>query len=254
MRPVVLVLLLAAAGCVRTFRHEDAVFQNAPMTALLAGCYSGTMSIHDLAKRGDFGVGTLDALDGEMIALDHRFFQAQADGKVRLLQGEETSPFATVMFFKPGLEFFPDGAMDFNALKKFMDERLPSQNLIYAVKVDGKFPWLKLRSAARQAKPFPVLTEAVKEQKVFELKGLEGTLVGFRFPDYVSGVNVPGYHFHFISKDRTMGGHVLDLEIENARIQIDKARGFATAFPESEEFLKFRFEADAREAVRKVEK
>ncbi|MEI7751821.1 MAG: acetolactate decarboxylase, partial [Candidatus Omnitrophota bacterium] len=132
--------------------------------------------------------------------------------------------------------------------------KLPSENLIYAIKVEGKFPSLKVRSAARQEKPFPVLTEAIKGQKIFELKDQEGTLVGFRVPPYATGINVPGYHFHFLSKDKTQGGHVLDFQAEGARIQIDQSRKFSMELPESEEFLKSRFEGDTLESIAKVEK
>ena len=224
------------------------------MNALLAGCYNGTMSIHDLKKHGDFGFGTLDSLDGEMVVLDHAFYQIRSDGKVRSLKDGDTSPFATVTFFHAGQELFSERVMGYKELTGFLDEKIPSGNLIYAIKIAGRFPSLKVRSAARQKKPFPVLTEAIKEQKVFELKDQEGTLVGFRFPPYATGINVPGYHFHFLSKDKTLGGHVLDLQVEAPHIQIDKSHKFSMELPQSEEFLKFRFEADTGEAIQKIEK
>ncbi len=247
-------MLLFSLGCAHAPSQKDVVFQNAPINALLAGCYSGTMSVHDLKKHGDFGFGTLDALDGEMIVLDQAFYQIKPDGKVRLLEDKDTSPFATVTFFHAGQELFPERAMGYKELTGFLDTKLPSENLIYAIKVEGKFPSLKVRSAARQEKPFPVLTEAIKGQKIFELKDQEGTLVGFRVPPYATGINVPGYHFHFLSKDKTQGGHVLDFQAEGARIQIDQSRKFSMELPESEEFLKSRFEGDTLESIAKVEK
>ena len=250
---ILLLILLLLSGCVHHI-PKHVVFQNAPINALLAGCYSGTMSIHDLEKHGDFGLGTLDALDGEMVALDHVFYQIKADGKAYRLSDKDTSPFATVTFFKAGQELSSERAMSYKELTKFLDEKLPSENLIYAIKIEGKFPSIKVRSAARQNKPFPVLTEAIKEQKVSEWKDQEGTLVGFRIPFYAGGINVPGYHFHFLSKDRTRGGHVLDLQTGGIRIQIDKNRELRMVLPESEEFLKFRFEADAKQAIQKIEK
>jgi acetolactate decarboxylase len=249
-----LLALLFASGCVHASCPKDVVFQNAPIHALLAGCYDGTMSVRDLEKHGDFGIGTLDALDGEMVVLDHVFYQIKQDGKAYLLSDQNTSPFATLTFFKAGQDLSPGRTMSYKELVEFLDKNIPSENLIYAIKIDGKFSSLKVRSAVRQKKPFPVLTEAIKEQKIFELKNQEGTLVGFRFPPYTEGINVPGYHFHFLSKDKTHGGHVLDLQGEGLRIQIDKSHGFFMQLPESEDFLKFRFEADAREAIQKIEK
>jgi acetolactate decarboxylase len=253
-KAALLIAFLFTSGCAHTAGPKGVVFQNAPIHALLAGCYSGTMSIHDLEKHGDFGIGTLDALDGEMVVLDHLFYQIKSDGKAYLLSGQNTSPFATVIFFKAGQDLSPGRTMGYKELVEFLDKNILSENLIYAIKIEGKFSSLKVRSAARQNKPFPVLTEAIKEQKVFELKDQEGTLVGFRFPPYAVGINVPGYHFHFLSKDKTSGGHVLDLQGEELHIQIDKSRKFSMQLPESEDFLKFRFEADAGEAIQKIEK
>lgn len=253
-RSALALVLLFILGCARIPCQKDIVYQNAPINALIAGCYSGTMTVHELKQHGDFGIGTLDSLDGEMIVLDHAFYQIKADGRAYLLSDKTTSPFATVTFFDVGQELAPGKTMVFKELTGFLDQKLPSENLIYAIKLEGRFPSIKVRSATRQEKPFPVLTEAIKEQKVFELKDQEGTLVGFRFPQYAEGMNVPGYHFHFLSKDKTLGGHVLDLRVEGARVQIDKIRGFSVALSENEEFLKFRFDADAKEAIQKIEK
>jgi len=249
--PFLAILLLL--GCAHAPRQKHMVFQNAPIQALLAGCYSGTMNIHELAEHGDFGFGTLDALDGEMVVLDHAFYQIKPDGKVHRLQPKDTSPFATLTFFKSTQALSPAQGVEYKELMEFIDERIPSENLIYAIKVEGRFPWIKVRSAARQDKPYRVLTEAIKEQNVFELKDQEGTLVGFRFPAYTEGINVPGYHFHFLSKDRTLGGHVLDLRAESPNIQIDKSRALSMELPGNEEFLKYHYAADAKEAIRKVE-
>lgn len=253
-RSFLFLAILIVSGCAHAPCLKNTVFQNAPINALLAGCYSGTMSIQELKEHGDFGVGTLDALDGELVVLDHAFYQIKPDGKAYRLSDKDTSPFATVVFFDAGQEFAPPQAMAFKELTAFLDKKLLSENLIYAIKATGRFPALKVRSAACQEKPFPVLTEAIKEQKVFELKDQEGTLVGFRFPPYVEGINVPGYHFHFLNKDKTLGGHVLDLWVEELRILIDEIHGLSLGLPQNEEFLKFRFEADAAAAIQKIEK
>jgi len=220
----------------------------------MAGCYTGTTTVGELKKHGDFGLGTLDALDGEMIALDHAFYQIKSDGKVYPLKDDASSPFATLIFFKATGEFPLAQEVDRESLIRFLDEKLSSENLLYAIKIEGKFEMLKVRSATRQEKPFPVLTDAIKEQKVFEIKDREGTLVGFRVPPYMKGVNVPGYHFHFLSKDRTAGGHVLDFRIVTVRVQIDESRKLSMELPANAEFLKFRFDADPEKAIAQVEK
>ncbi|MFH0985510.1 MAG: acetolactate decarboxylase [Candidatus Omnitrophota bacterium] len=253
-RILLLSFFLFLAGCASSRSRPDVVFQNAPINALLAGCYSGTMSVRDLGNHGDFGIGTLDALDGELIILDHVFYQVKPDGKAYLLKDKDTSPFATVIFFKPEQALLGEGRMNYQELERFLDQKLLSENLIYAIKITGRFPSLKVRSAARQNPPFPILTDAIREQKVFELRGQEGTLVGFRFPPYAGGINVPGYHFHFLSKDKGLGGHVLDLQGEGLRIQVDESRGLSMRLPANEEFLKADLKINSAEAVAKVEK
>lgn len=159
LHPVLALACLLLAGCSHAPCQEDAIYQNAPIQALLAGCYSGTTPIQDLEKRGDFGIGTLDALDGEMVVLDHDFYQIKPDGKAYRLNGKETSPFATLTFFKVWKEFSAGSKMDYPELTAYLDRKLPSENLIYAIRIEGKFPLLKVRSAARQDKPYPVLTD-----------------------------------------------------------------------------------------------
>jgi acetolactate decarboxylase len=249
-----LLVLFFFLGCAHTPPQKDLVFQNAPINALLAGCYSGTMTVQEIKEHGDFGLGTLDALDGELIVLDGSFYQARSDGKVYEVPDSAKTPFAAVTFFKAEQTFSRGPAMDLQALKDLLDAKLPSQNVPYAIKVEGQFETVKVRSPARQQKPFRPLTEAIKEQKTFELNAQEGALIGFRTPPYMEGVNVPGYHFHFLNRSKTAGGHVLDFRLSNAKIEIDEADGFLMEFPKNKEFLKFRFEADAKAAIQKIEK
>ena len=251
---ITFLVLLFVFGCAHAPDQKDVVFQNAPINALLAGCYSGTMSIREIKQHGDFGLGTLDALDGELIVLDNSFYQARSDGKVYEVPGSAKSPFAAVTFFETDRTFALDRTVDLKELTRFLDEKLPAQNVLYAIKVEGQFETVKVRSPARQQKPYRVLTEAIKEQQVFDLKGQTGTLVGFRTPPYMEGVNVPGYHFHFLNKDKTLGGHVLDFRLSNAKIEIDEADGFLMEFPKNKEFLDFHLGGNSGEALAQVEK
>ena len=249
-----LLVLFFFLGCAHAPSQKDLIFQNAPINALLAGCYSGTMTVQEIKEHGDFGLGTLDALDGELIVLDGSFYQARSDGKVYEVPDSAKTPFAAVTFFKAKQTFSRGPAMDLQALKDLLDAKLPSQNVPYAIKVEGQFETVKVRSPVRQQKPFLALTEAIKEQKTFELSAQEGTLVGFRTPPYMEGVNVPGYHFHFLNKEKTAGGHVLGFRLKNARIEIDDADGFLMDLPKNQEFLDFHSANDAGEALAKVEK
>jgi len=86
--------------------------------------------------------------------------------------------------------------------------------------------------------------EVLKQQPVFEFHQIEGVMAGFRLPEYVQGLNASGYHFHFITKNRDAGGHVLDCKIQNIKIEIDYTDQWHLVFPEDEEFYHFNMTAD----------
>jgi acetolactate decarboxylase len=161
------------------------------------------------------GIGTVNGLYGEMIAVDGKFFQIRDDGKVYEIQDSELTPFAMISSIAAGTGF-PAKVNSANELHASIDAQIPDRSAVYVVRIDGLFSKLKLRSVPKQSKPFPTLDEVIKKQTIFEHTDVPGTLIGFRFPDFMKGVNVPGYHFHFISQDRTIGGHMLDCSMNEA--------------------------------------
>ena len=202
-------------------RPHHTLFQTSTIDALLEGKYDGDVSFADLAARGDFGLGTLDALDGEMIALDGDFYVVRADGRA-LPVGERTrTPFAVVTFFEPNLSRTLDTPMDLGTLCSLLNRLVGGEASCYAVRVDGRFERVKTRSVPRQRKPYPPLAQVVEHQPTFELRDVSGSLVSFRFPRYAQGLNVAGYHFHFITEDRSAGGHVLELELAGGELRVD---------------------------------
>lgn len=82
------------------------------------------------------------------------------------------------------------------------------------------------------------MIEAVKTQPIFDFENIEGTIAGFRTPQYAHGIAVAGYHLHFIDKNRSTGGHVFDYTVENATIRISKKQYLNLRLPETEEFFK----------------
>ncbi len=191
-----------------------AVFQTSTVAALLDGAYEGDVSFAELAGHGDLGIGTLDGCDGEMIAIDGCFFRADARGEVREVDPGERTPFAVLARFDPAHRFELGGGeeeLDFDALCAAIDARVGHPEIVHAVRVDGDFEGLHLRSVPKQSPPYRPLAEVLADQRVFDLERARGSLVGFRFPDFGLGVEIAGYHLHFIAADRTRGGHVLDL-------------------------------------------
>ena len=202
-------------------RAHHTLFQTSTIDVLLDGNYDGDVSFAELGERGDFGLGTLNALDGEMIALDGRFYQVKADGRAYPVDGRARTPFAVVTVFEPDIHQTLAAPMDFRALCEYLDRVLSGELGCCAIRVDGHFDRVKTRSVPRQRKPYPPLVEVVENQPTFELRNVQGSLVGFRFPHYAQGINVAGYHFHFITEDRSAGGHILDCRLARGELRVD---------------------------------
>lgn len=246
-------LTLLAAGCATA--PENTVFQTSTIDALLVGVYDGHLSCRDLLKQGDFGIGTFEALDGEMVVLDGRIYQVKADGSVAEVKNDASTPFASVCFFQPDIRFDPAPASDFAAIEEQVNRLAPNQNLFCAVRISGKFKTMHTRSVPRQKKPYPPLHKVTAKQPEFFMKDIEGDIVGFRCPDFVKGVNVPGYHLHFISRDRTQGGHILGFELAEGRGAVDLLNRFYLQLPEdAESFAAADLSKDRSEELHAVEK
>jgi acetolactate decarboxylase len=214
---------------VEAMRHTDlhaehdphVLFQASTIGALIEGSFEGDVTFAELAEHGDLGLGTLNHLDGEMIALDGRFYRADVEGKISEVPATERTPFAVIVPFQPAIKFDLEGSLDHDRLLAEIDRRIPAETASCAVRIDGRFESVRARSVPRQEPPYRALTEVVGEQRVFELAAMDGTMLGFRFPEYAEGIEVAGWHLHFISEDRTRGGHVLDSRAETAHIGLD---------------------------------
>src|SRR5215203_5350015 len=212
-------------------RPHHALFQTSTIDALLEGRYDGDVSFAELEEHGDFGLGTLEALDGEMVALDGSFYQVKADGRAYAIDGGTRTPFAVVTFFEPGLSQGLTGPMDLATFCTHLDLLVGGETSCYAVRVDGRFDYVKTRSVPRQRKPYPPLAEVVKSQPTFELYGVWGSLLGFCFPHYAQGINVAGNHFHFITADRNAGGHVLEFRLARGELRVDSEADLRLELP-----------------------
>ena len=202
-------------------REHHVLFQASTIGALLDGAYDGDLSFAELGEHGDLGLGTLNGLDGEMIAIEGRFYRADVDGVVEEVGAGERTPFAVVARFEPAIDGTIDGPLDHQGLLARLDELIPAEAASCAIRLDGRFELVRARSVPRQAPPYRPLTEVVAEQHIFELADVEGTMLGFRFPDYAEGIEVSGYHLHFIDAERSRGGHVLASRSNGLRVGLD---------------------------------
>ncbi|TFC92427.1 MULTISPECIES: acetolactate decarboxylase [Cryobacterium] len=194
-------------------RHE--IFQTSLMSALLDGVYEDEMTVRDLLGHGSFGIGTFNGLDGEMLIIDGTCYQLRADGGVSKADLGAYTPYAVVTNFVPHIESdLPNNVVRAEA-SKFIDKLTASENYMYALRIDGDFEWIRMRTVVKQEKPYRPMVEATDEDAIIELHDVSGVVAGFRTPLYEQGIGVPGCHTHFLTDDRTAGGHVLDFKLRS---------------------------------------
>jgi acetolactate decarboxylase len=215
-----------------THGDRETLYQVSSMNALAQGAFDGIQPVSELKKHGDFGIGTFDSLNGEMIVLDGKVYQATADGNIRVAPDDVTTPFAEVTYFDRDINITEDRSLNYSEFTLDLTAKLPSKNVISAVKIHGRFPVMNVRSVPQQQKPFPTLVSAATNQSMYTYENAEGTIVGYYEPEFLNGIGVPGYHLHFISDDRRAGGHVLDFITERGMIvDLDTTTGFFAFLP-----------------------
>jgi acetolactate decarboxylase len=228
------------------------VYQVSTTTALVEGIYQGAVRAGTLREHGDLGLGTFENLDGEMVVVDGHCFQVRSDGSVRECDDDVLSPFAVVTRFAPQVEDTLGHCPDIKYLTARFDALRSSDNILFSLRVDGHFDYVRTRAIPRTTDGVP-LVQAAAVQPEFEFRNVSGTLVGFWTPEYAKTLNVPGYHLHFLSDDRMSGGHLLKCRGANLRLQIQRETEYHVAFPETEAFLKADLRRDPAAALAKAE-
>lgn len=224
------------------------LFQVSTSGALVAGVYDREVSVGSILEHGDFGLGTFANLDGELVVLEGRAFQALGTGKVREAGPDAGAPFAVVTRFSPQIHVESGPIASFHELEECCDQHRLSENIFYAIRLDGHFRRVRTR-AVNPPQPGTSLVDASKAQTEFSFTDIDGTLVGLWSPGFSSAFSVPGYHFHFISVDRAHGGHLLDVEASRLHVSIESLTDFHLALPSSEAFVKADLSKDTAEEL-----
>ena len=232
---------------------HSTVYQVSTSTALVEGVYQGAVRIETLREHGDLGLGTFEHLDGEMVVVDGRFFQVRSDGSVRECDDDVLSPFAVITHFSPEPATTVAQCPDVAELTAQFDRLRHSDNLFYALRVDGRFDAVHTRAMCWTQEGVP-LVQAAAVQPEFELRDVVGTLVGFWSPGYTKTMSVPGYHLHFLSQDRKSGGHLLQCRGSDLRLQIQKTGDYRVVLPATGDFLKADLSRDAADDLEKAER
>ena len=234
-------------------RKPSPIYLCAPVNAVVEGIYQERIPFSKILQHGDFGLGTFDSLDGEMIVLDGHVYQITGDGQVHEVGGEATTPFACVTFYAPASHDDLDEELGYAAFQDWILRLLPSPNLFYALRLEGTFAHVKVRSVPRQENYRP-LVEVVAHQPVFEFAEVEGTLAGFFSPAFLESLTVPGLHLHFLSADRTQGGHLLECRPRRLRAGVQFISTLELGLPMSLDYLTWDLRSDIGADLDMIEK
>lgn len=233
--------------------EQDTLYLSAPVNALVEGIYRQNTTLGQLKEHGDFGLGTFNDLDGELVLLGGSAFQVTGTGEVSRPGDDVLTPFACVCHFRElTFEEVESGFSDMNALMARLNDCFPSPNMMYALRIDGDFEFVRTRSVPRQHHYRP-LVEVTRDQPVFEMTSLSGTLAGFYTPQFMSSLSVPGVHLHFISEDRTSGGHLLQCRAIRVRIGIQILRSLRMDLPVTLDYLTADLERDTGKDLEQAE-
>lgn len=228
------------------------LFVSAPVNALLEGIYQEDTTIGDIREKGDFGLGTFNDLDGEMLVVDGVVYQLRSDGRAYAVDDGTRTPFACVTFFAPDSSEVIDRPLGHAELIELLDRMVPSRNMVYAIRIDGEFEYVRTRSVPRQESYRP-LVEVTREQPTFELRDQPGVMTGFWTPEFMSSLAVPGYHLHFLDGARSSGGHLLESRSRRITIGLQHIPRLEVGLPVTLDYLTADFTRKVDEDLEEAE-
>jgi acetolactate decarboxylase len=215
---ILLLINLMIAGCQKI---TGGILQVSTLDALNSGNYDGQTSLDELSTYGDMGLGTFHRLDGEMILVNGDFYQTNINKPVSIPPGAATTPFAIVTRFEPTIRQKINRPLTLSQLTSYLDRLVPDQNVICFYYIRGQFEYMKTQTLPAQRKPYPPVITVRRSQRIVEANNVYGSLIGVRIPPSFSGINKPGFTFHFLNEARNYGGFVLDAMFEDGEIRID---------------------------------
>ena len=236
---------------------ENKMYQVSTLQALALGYSRAVINVGELLQEGDTGLGTFEDVNGEMILMDGKCFRADQDGNVTVVSSETGVPFAAVAKLYGEQQFslsnMPDITSVRNELTLKIEERF-GLNSMHVVRIDGVFETVDARSEAPYRSHHITLKEVLGHtQKAFLFENIRGSLVGVYFPDYMDGINMPGWHLHFLSEDRSKGGHVFDVSLREGMVKVDKITRIDINLPKDPAFDTYSLKQDLQAEIKTVE-
>jgi acetolactate decarboxylase len=236
---------------------DNKMYQVSTLQALALGYSRAVVSVEELLRKGDTGLGTFEDVNGEMIVMEGHCYRADQDGRVCVVSPQTGVPFAAVARLYGEQRFAMNGMTSIESVRAELTERIEGQfglNSMHVVRIDGEFEKVDARSESPYRSHHVTLKEILgKNQRAFVFENIRGSLVGVYFPDYMDGINMPGWHLHFLSEDRTRGGHVFDVSVRTGMARVDKISRMELDLPKEAAFDTYTLKQDLRDEIKSVE-
>ena len=233
------------------------IYQISTLQALALGYSRSVVTVKELLEHGDLGLGTFEDVNGEMIVVDGECFRATEDGTVWKADPDMGVPFASVAKSGSFPCFEIDTIADIDKLKEVLTIKIEEDfglNSMHIARIDGEFHRVCARSeSAYRSQHVDLKDILAKTQRDFMFEEIAGTLVCIYYPDYMDGINAPGWHVHFLSKDHSKGGHVFDLDITQGTVQITKINHIEIQLPTEPAFDTYSLKEASGNDIKKVE-
>ena len=233
------------------------MFQISTLQALSMGYTRSVITVEELLDHGDTGLGTFEDVNGEMIVADGCCYKAGEDGAVVKAPLDEGVPFASVTHFSPVRSFKIMDIESIDKLKDLLDLKIEEWfglNSMHVVRIDGEFERISARSeSAFRSQHISLKKILDKTQKSFEFDDISGTLICVYYPDYMDGINAPGWHLHFLSEDRTKGGHTFDLIMKSGTAKMEKISNVEIQLPTEPAFDTYSLKQASGDEIKQVE-
>ena len=237
---------------------ENKMFQVSTLQALALGYSRSVITVAELLEEGDTGLGTYEDVNGEMIVLDGHCYRAKQDGSVIEVEPDAGVPFSAVAKLRGEREFPLENMKDIQSIRTELTRKIEERfglNSMHVIRIDGLFEKVDARSEAPYRSHHVTLkTVLASNQTAFVFENIRGSLVGVYFPDHMDGINMPGWHLHFLSDDRTKGGHVFDVSIKEGTVRLDKINRVEIYLPKDAAFDTYSLKNVSEEEINKVEK
>ena len=233
------------------------MYQISTLQALALGYTRSVVRTDELLSHGNTGLGTFEDVNGEMIVIDRHCYQAAEKGSVTEMPPDTGVPFASVANLQGDRVFTLSEIPDIEHLKMELNLKIEEDfglNSMHIAKIEGDFERVDARSESAYRSHHVELKDILgKTQKSFCFEQIRGTMVCIYYPDYMDGINAPGWHLHFISEDRKWGGHVFDLQMRRGEVFLDKISRIEIQLPSEPAFDTYSLKEASQQDIKEVE-